>query len=230
MDKDYIIKKAEYFVDYKLMISFSDGVSQIFDFKNLVTSDQEAYKQYLDVTKFKKFKIHRKTNTIAWGKENRMQMPAYILYSEKRASKGWTKYESFAELKKRLHRKFYYEMFVDNAVWGGIGAILCLLQDDKNSKLFSKKFHNGTDERKYLFEISTRNFHISIKLHPFGLVYNHSIKAIGSSSYEVNFKNAVDGRDSEGKDLENYEVLFHRVCKLIKKNRNNLITKFEVIK
>ncbi len=100
------ITKTEYFCDYKLQITFSDGVTNIFDFKNLVTSEREEYQPYLDIEKFKKFKIQRKVNAIAWGKENNMQVPGYILYSEKRSSKGWYLNETAAELKKDYLKSF----------------------------------------------------------------------------------------------------------------------------
>lgn len=51
MDQGQKISKAEYFNDYKLKITFSDGAINIFDFKNLVTSDRQEYKPYLDITK-----------------------------------------------------------------------------------------------------------------------------------------------------------------------------------
>ena len=229
-DRECLITKAEYFEDYKLFISFFDGVSNIFDFKNLVTSDREEYRPYLDITKFKKFKIARNKKAIAWGKENDMQIPDFMLYSLKRAPKGWYINETFDELKKRLHNKYYYEMFVDNSVWGRIHVLLDLLPRDKNLVLFSRKFHNGTDDKSYSFEVFNAKFHISIKLYPLGLVYKLVVNEIGSTTYKVNFENEPKGKRLTGKRLEKYEQLFDAAWKLIEKNRKSVITKFEVIK
>lgn len=229
MNKDCKITKAEYYNDYKLLISFSDGKTNIFDYKNLVTSERKEYQPYLDVTKFKKFKIQRNVNCIAFGKENSMQIPAYILYFEKQSSIGWTKNETTAELKNRLPKKFYYEMFVDNNVWAGIHIVLELLEDDKNAGLFSKKFNNGTD-KNYLFEVFTNEFVLKIELQPLGLVYNLSVKNIGSISYKVSFKKEVAGLDLNGEKLEKYETLFSKVCRIIKKDRKSVKLRFGVVK
>lgn len=230
MDKNCKITKAEYFNDYKLLISFSDGVTNIFDFKNLVTSEREEYQPYEDITKFKKFKIQRKVNCIAWGKQNFMQIPGYILYSEKRSSKGWYLNETAYEIKKRLSKKFYYEMFVDNNVWAGIHGIIGLINGDKNADLFYKKFNNKTDSNNYLFEVLTNDFVLTIKLKQFGLEYDLMVKNICNVSYNVNFENDVKGDDLKGKDLKNYETLFKTVCGLIKKDRKNLSIRFVVVK
>ena len=150
MEKDQKITRAEYHNDYKLQITFSDKTTNIFDFKNLVTSDREQYKPYLDITKFKKFKIQRKVNCIAWGKEIDMQVPGYILYSEKKSSIVWYKDETAEELKNRLPKKFYYEMFVDNNIWSGILVILDLLREDRNADFFRQKFNKGVENLAYI--------------------------------------------------------------------------------
>lgn len=229
MDIDFKITKAEYYNDYKLSISFSDGKTNIFDYKNLVTSERKEYQPYLDITKFKKFKIQRNVNCIAWGKDNSMQIPAYILYFEKKSSIGWTKNETTAELKRRLPKKFYYEMFVDNSVWAGIHVIVELLEGDKNTGLFSKKFNNGAN-KNYFFEVYTNEFVLKVKLHQFGLSYDLSIKNIGGASYKVNFENEVIGLDLNGEVLKKYEILFTKTCMLIKKNRKAIKTKFGIVK
>lgn len=229
MNKDFKITNAEYYNDYKLLISFSDGKTNIFDYKNLVTSERKEYQPYLDITKFKKFKIQQNPNCIAWGKGNNMQIPAYILYFEKKSSIGWTKNETTAELKKRLPQKFYYEMFVDNNVWAGVHVIVELLEGDKNAGLFSKKFNNGAD-KNYLFEVYTNEFVLKVKLHQFGLSYDLSVKNIGGVSYKVNFEKEVLGLDLIGEELEKYETLFKKVCVLIKKNRKSIKTRFGAVK
>ncbi len=221
-----IITKAEYFKDYKLLITFSDGVTNIFDFKNLVTSERKEYQPYLDITKLKKFKIQRKVNCIAWGQENYMQIPGYILYSGKRSSKGWYLNETAAELKKRIPKKFYYEMFVDNNVWAGIYEIIDLLDGDTNAGLFFRKFNDGTGTNNYLFEIFSNNFGLKIKLYQFGLEYELVVKNFGSLSYSVFFEKDILGGDLKGKNLKNYEALFKSVCGLIKKDRKSLNTRF----
>lgn len=230
MYKDQKITKAEYFDDYKLKISFSDGATNIFDFKNLVTSDREEYMPYLDITKFKKFKIQKKVNCIAWGKNIDMQMPGFILYSEKRPSVGWTKNETIAELKKRLPKKFYYEMFVDNNIWAGILVIIELLNEDKQVDLFSAKFNKGTGNKNYVFEVYIKEaFVLKIQLQPMGLVYDLMVKNIGSVFYKVNFKNDIIGKDLTGRILKKYDTLFIRVRSLIKKDRDLVETRFGAI-
>ena len=229
MNKDSQIIKAQYFNDYKIQIIFSDGFTNVFDFKNLVTSERKEYQPYLDITKFKKFKIQRRVNCIAWGKENQMQVPGFILYSAKKSSVGWVKDETIEELKKRLPRKFYYEMFFYNNVWSGILIVLDLLDGDKNADLFSKKFNNGTD-KNYFLEVFTNDFLLKIELQPFCLIYKLRVKNVGSLSYKVNFENEIIGADLKGKKLENYETLFSKVCRLIKKDRKDLSIKFGVIK
>ena len=225
--EDCKITKAEYYTDYKLQITFSDGTSNIFDFKSLVTSDREEYKKYLDITKFKKFKIQHKVNCISWDKENNMQIPGFMLYSEKIASKGWYLNETDAELKKRLPKKFYYEIFMDNNIWSGIMVILELLREDKNSDFFSQKFNNGKVNENYVFEVYIKEkFVLKIELQPFGLVYQLSVKNIGSISYKVNFENDKKGADLKEEKLEKYENLFNKVCSLINKDRNDLKTRF----
>lgn len=227
MYTDQKIIKAEYFKDYKLRVSFSDGMTNIFDFKNLVTSDREHFNQYIDVTKFKKFRIQKKVNCIAWGKDVDMQMPGFILYSEKRPSIGWTKDETATELKKRLPKKFYYEIFVDNNIWSGILVFIELLNKDKNVDLFFQKFKNGKINKNYDFEIWIKEkFVLKIELQTFGLVYRLGVKNVGSISYKVNFENNVVGKDLIGADLKMYETIFTESCRLIKKNRKEVKTKF----
>ena len=217
------IEKAEYVSDYKLLITFSDGFTNVFDFKNLVTSDRKEYQPYLDITKFKKFKIQRKVNCISWGKENNMQVPGFILYSEKKSSKGWYINETPAELKTRLPKKFYYEMFVDNNVWAGIHVISDLLKGNKSADKFFDIFNKGTTKNN-LFEVSTNEFVLKINLHQFGLVYNLQVKN-DEVSYKVNFEKEVVGEALKGKKLERYEVWFDKACALIKKDIKGLSIK-----
>lgn len=227
MYQDQKITKAEYFDDYKLKVSFSDETTNIFDFKSLVTSDREHYKPYLDITKFKKFRIQKKINCIAWGRDVDMQMPGFILYSEKRPSIGWTKNETVAELKKRLPKKMHYEIFVDNNIWSGILVIIELLNEDRNVDLFSQKFNNGKVNRNYVFEVYIKEkFVLKIELHPFGLVYNLNVKNFAGVSYKVNFENDVIESDLTGEKLKKHETVFTKICQLVKKNRESVKTKF----
>ncbi len=79
------IVNVEYVGDYKLAISFSDKKKNVFDYKPFVTYDHEEFKPYLDVTRFKKFKIVDNNTSIAWGKDWEMILPLHTLYSKKTA-------------------------------------------------------------------------------------------------------------------------------------------------
>ena len=71
---------VEYAGDYKLAITFSDKTINLFDYKSLVTLNHEGFRKYLDVTKFKKFKVVNNRTAIAWGKNWEMILPLYTLY------------------------------------------------------------------------------------------------------------------------------------------------------
>lgn len=155
-----------------------------------------------------------------------MQLPGFMLYSEKSASKGWYLDETCEDLKKRLPKKFHYEVFIDNNIWSGIMVILELLHEDKNSDFFSQKFNNGKVNTKHVFELYSTKFALKIELQPFGLAYQLGLKNMGSVSYKVNFEKEVIGKDLERDKLIKYEALFKKVCGLIKKDRNDLKTRF----
>ena len=77
------IISALYHSDYKLTIFFNDGTENTFDYKNFVTSGHEEFTPYLNVIKFKKFKVVNSKKAIAWGKEWNMILPIDILYRKK---------------------------------------------------------------------------------------------------------------------------------------------------
>lgn len=80
-----IIVKAEYAGDYKIKITFSDKHVNTFDYRTMVTFDHEEFKEYLDVTKFKKFKIDLYGMTIGWGKYGgEMILHTHTLYHQTR--------------------------------------------------------------------------------------------------------------------------------------------------
>lgn len=60
------IVKAEYIADYKVKVSFNDGVSAIADFKETILKDKRAVIHSLsDTTLFRDFKVQ--ANTITWS-------------------------------------------------------------------------------------------------------------------------------------------------------------------
>ena len=102
MVKDYKIQSATYYKDYKIRILFDDGNVNVFDYYNLVSSDHEEFSQYLDVKKFKKFKIVNKGSGIAWGNEWDMILPATTLRKRK-----WVRFG----LSKKVLLDFYLKNF-----------------------------------------------------------------------------------------------------------------------
>lgn len=60
------IEKAEYYADYKLKVTFNDGVTSIVDFEQTVFTDSLCLVQQLqDLKVFKDFRIH--LHTIVWA-------------------------------------------------------------------------------------------------------------------------------------------------------------------
>lgn len=84
MKTDITIKKAEYIGDYKIKITFSDGHVNIFNYHSMVIFNHEEFKQYIDIGKFKKFKIVEWKTTIAWSENHEMILPTSTLYSKSR--------------------------------------------------------------------------------------------------------------------------------------------------
>lgn len=76
------IKSAQYAGDYKLKITFTDGKVNIFDYKSLVTSGHDEFSRYLDITKFKKFKISKLGDEIYWD-DDCMLVSLQSLYNKK---------------------------------------------------------------------------------------------------------------------------------------------------
>lgn len=77
------IIKVKHCEDYILEISFSNGSTNYFNYKNLVTSGHEEFNKYLNIIEFKKFKIILNGDSIAWGKSWDMMLPIIDLYSKK---------------------------------------------------------------------------------------------------------------------------------------------------
>ncbi len=77
------ISHIDYVKDYKINIFFSDGTCNLFNYKPLVTSNHEEFKQYLDITKFKKCKVVNNKMAVAWGKTWDMILPIETLYNKK---------------------------------------------------------------------------------------------------------------------------------------------------
>jgi len=60
------IIKAQYLNDYKIKFVFSDGVEQVINFKNFLSSAKNPMtKKYLNFSLFKKFKI--KHGDVEWN-------------------------------------------------------------------------------------------------------------------------------------------------------------------
>ena len=137
--------------------------------------------------------------------------------------------ETIEEVKKRVDSKFYYELFVDNNVWAGIHVIIELLDGDKNTELFAEKYNEGVNSKRFLFEVFNSDFHLSIQLCQFGLVYNLDMPDIGRTAYEVDFENDVIGLDLENEDLEKYEKLIDKAWSFIKNDRSSINTSFNMI-
>lgn len=99
------IKNAVYETDYKIRILFSDGKINVFNYKPAVKSDHQEWSQYLDVTKFKRFKIVDGGRSIAWGKNHEMNLAIDFLYHN-RQFKPLTKKER-KKLMKSLEKQYY---------------------------------------------------------------------------------------------------------------------------
>lgn len=61
------LMKAEYVKDYIYRFEYSNGKVFETDFRPIILSG-EYYKEYLDITKFKKMKIRDEWGDIYWGK------------------------------------------------------------------------------------------------------------------------------------------------------------------
>jgi hypothetical protein len=70
--------KAHYLNDYKIEIVFSDNKKNIVDFLPALKK-LDTCKKYLDVTKFKKFKIEQ--GNVVWGKNWEMIFTLDSLYN-----------------------------------------------------------------------------------------------------------------------------------------------------
>ena len=101
MEKCYKIQSATYCEDYKLRIVFEDGHVNIFDYYSLVSTDHQEFSPYLDVKKFKKFKIVDQGRGIAWGNNWDMILPARILRKRK-----WVKFG--------MSKKFLLDFYLKN--------------------------------------------------------------------------------------------------------------------
>ncbi len=54
------VVKADYINDFKVKISFNDGLKKIVDLKNYINSKKHPFSQSLkEVDEFKKFQVHR---------------------------------------------------------------------------------------------------------------------------------------------------------------------------
>ena len=83
MNTELKIRNAVYDSDYRIRIEFTDGTHNTFDYKSMVTSGHEEFKQYLDITKFKKFQIVDNGYSIAWKNNWEMILKFEDLYSRK---------------------------------------------------------------------------------------------------------------------------------------------------
>ena len=96
------IQTVKYLEGYKLKIVFTDGHTNIFDYKSIVTSGHEESKSYVNIENFKKFQIASRRTEIVWGKnEDDMMLPMEILYLQSRVNriskKTQAKMEQFAK-------------------------------------------------------------------------------------------------------------------------------------
>lgn len=89
MEAGVKIVKAEYAGDYKIKITFSDKHVNTFNYNSMVTFDHEEFKQYRDISKFKRFKIEMAGYTIGWGKNWEMILHIETLYSQCRINPAW---------------------------------------------------------------------------------------------------------------------------------------------
>lgn len=72
------VKKAKYQEDFRILLSFDDGLSGIVDFKNFLFAPQrKAFLRLRDVDQFKKFSL--KFHTLAWGEDLDLA-PEYLHY------------------------------------------------------------------------------------------------------------------------------------------------------
>lgn len=77
----YIIK-AEYAGELRLNILFSDGMSQVVDFRPYILSHPHPqYNRYIDPKYFKKFRLEN--GNVVWGKNWDLVFPLEQLYAGK---------------------------------------------------------------------------------------------------------------------------------------------------
>lgn len=73
---------ALYISNYKVLITFSDGKQQAVDFEDfLETNSHPMFAEYLDLKKFKKFKIEK--GNLVLGKDWDLIFPVEELYAGK---------------------------------------------------------------------------------------------------------------------------------------------------
>ena len=76
------IVSASYLSDYKVLLTFSDNTQQTVDFQDLLKENPHPqFSPYLDLRKFKKFKIEK--GNIVWGKDWDLIFPVDELYAGK---------------------------------------------------------------------------------------------------------------------------------------------------
>lgn len=75
------IISAKYLFDYKIEFIFSNKKNTIVDFEKFLSSPNQnpMNSKYLDIEKFKKFKIHFDKD-ISWGENREMCFPFEIIY------------------------------------------------------------------------------------------------------------------------------------------------------
>lgn len=72
------VKKAKYDTDYRIFLSFDDGLSGVVDLKSLLFErDAPAFERLKDVGQFKKFSV--KFHTVTWGNDLDLA-PEYLHY------------------------------------------------------------------------------------------------------------------------------------------------------
>jgi len=76
-----MIQKAEYIKDYQIDVYFSDGKKRKIDLFNfLSTSNHPLITKYLDIERFKQFRVEM--GTICWG-DNEFDLNPYHIYKGK---------------------------------------------------------------------------------------------------------------------------------------------------
>lgn len=63
----HAVKTAKYLEEYKVIVTFEDGVAKIVDLSEVVEKGKGVFLPLKDLTMFKQFKVDMESDTIVWS-------------------------------------------------------------------------------------------------------------------------------------------------------------------